>query len=289
MSVNFAVNLLLAILVGFCAWWGGYRLLRGTGKKFGILFAVILTGLVMIFPWSGKVMSIAGLLGIGILELRHRHNKKAYSYSQLTYEGGGIRRGLLPVEVGTLYSLTASNLFVLGLIELLQKGFVKVISNEGKGLRIALDENFRATRTILNPISRREARQEIAYQNRRLLTPAEDVLLEIFDQNSGKELGDYSIQPWIDVLSRTTDSKISGYDLVETQNYYKEYRSHRLTGIERGFFNSQEHIGWMILSRYLGDEDQRLAMDLLKKTRPSWLKEGENCIDWLNLWHSVSW
>ena len=289
MNTDLLLNIIVSILVGLIVWWGGFRFLRGTGKKLRLLLSILIAGVALIFPSVGRIIGFIGLLMIGALEIWSINNKRSYSYSQLTYEGGGIRRGLLPVEVGVLYSLTPSNLFVLGLVELLQKGFVSE-NNAGAGdFIVTIDQDFHQSRGILNPKLRREKRQEIAYQKKRLLSPSEDVLLEIFEQNKGKPLGDYSIQPWIDVLNRSVDSKLSGYNSDETQVYYKEFITHRLRGIESGYFNPQEYIGWMILSKYLGDKNDQIAQQLLNKTRPPWVHEGENFTDWLNMVRSVSW
>ena len=289
MNPDNLLNIIISILVGLLAWWGGYRVFRGTGKKLRILFSLILAGLAFTFPHIGRVIGFIGLIAIGGLEIWTINNKKAYSYSQLTYEGGGIRRGLLPVEVGALCALTPSNLFVLGLIDSIQKGFVQWSNDEGNGLIVTLEGDFKASREILNPKSRRENRQEIAFQKKKLLTPSDDVLLEIFEQNDGKSLGEYSIQPWIEVLNRSVDSKLSGYDVVETQGYYNEFITHRLSGIESGYFDAQDYLGWIVLSQYLGDKNAPVAHHLLKKTRPSWLKKGEEFTIWLNLVSSVSW
>ena len=289
MNIDNLMDIIISILVGLLTWWVGYRVFRGAGKKLRILISVFFAGLAFFFPHIGRVIGFIALIAIGGLELWISNNKKNYSYSQLTYEGGGIRRGLLPVEVGALYALTPSNLFVLGLIDSIQKGFVSWSNDAGKGLVVSVDMDFRNSRGILNPKSRRESRQEIAFQKKKLLTPTEDVLLEIFEQNDGKSLGDYSIQPWIEVLNRSVEAKLSGYDVVETQGYYKEFISHRLLGVESGYFNAQEYLGWMILSRYLGDTNAPIALQQLKKTRPSWLKKGEDITNWLNLVSSVSW
>lgn len=289
MNTDLLLNIIVSILVGLIVWWGGFRFLRGTGKKLRLLFSALAVGLALVFPSVGRIIGFIGLLMIGAVEIWYTRNKKAYSYSQLTYEGGGIQRGLLPVEVGVLYSLTPSNLFVLGLVELLQKEFVSLKNGGAGSLIVALDQDFHLSRELLNPKLRREKRQEIAYQKKGLLSPSEDVLLEIFGQNNGKSLGEYSIQPWIDVLNRSVITKLSGYDKIETQGYYKEFIAHRLKGIVAGYFNPQDYIGWMILSRHLGDKNDQIALQLLKKTRPSWLQEGENFLDWLNLVSSVSW
>jgi len=289
MNADDLLNIIVSILVGLIAWWGGFRLFRGTGKKIRLLFSAIVAGVALFFPSAGRIMGFVGLLSIGVLEIWQINNKKTFSYSQLTFEGGGIRNGLLPVEVGSLFSLTPSNLFVLGLIELIQKGFVSWKYVGEGGLIVSLVGDFRKSREILNPKSRREYRQEIAYQKKRLLTPAEDVLREIFEQNDGKSLGEYSIHPWIDVLNRSVVTKLTGYDRVETQGYYKKFIAHRLKGIESGYFNPQDYLGWMILSRYLGDKNDQIALQLLNKTRPAWLQEGENFSDWFNLVNTVSW
>lgn len=289
MRADNLLSIAISILVGLIVWWGYNRLFRGTAKKLGLVFSIILGGIAFVFPNLGKILGVVCFLAVVPLEVWHIKNKKTYSHIQLIYEGGGIRRGLQPVEVGALYSLTPNKLFALGFFALLEKGLVKSLSTGRGGLTVVLDDDFQHKDVILNPKSRRENRQEIAYQKKMQLSTSEDVLLEIFEQNVGKSLGDYSIQPWVDVLNRTVDNKLSGYDAVETQGYYKEFSAHRLGGIEEGHFNPQDYIGWMILSRYLGDINDQKANHWLNKSRPSWIQEGETIADWLNLVSSVSW
>jgi hypothetical protein len=283
------LSLFSGLLVGIGTWWTFTRVFRGTGKSLGLLFSLVMGGFGF---WNAGVGGPIGILLIvagSILEILQFSKKKEFSHSHLIFEGGGIRRGLSPVEVGFLNDLSPSGLFVLGLIDLLQKGLIEYSKTADGGLKVTLVEVFWNSRAILNPKSRRDARKSIAQRRMKELTDYEDVLLETLDQNADSSIGEFSIQHWIEYLNRSVNAKTSGFDIVETNHYYFEFIKHRLMSVESGYFKPLDYIGWMVLNLYLNDKNGQLTYKLLKKTRPSWLTEGEDLVKWLNFVKSVAW
>ena len=283
------ISLITGILTGLCAFWVYYRLFRGTGLKFGIIVSVLLSGFSFFSPVSGKLLAFI-LFSIGIvIELIINTQKRGYAHSQFVFEGGGIRRGLTPVEVGVLFKVETNDLFVLTLIDLIQKEFVEYRTLPDGGVVVNLRDDLESSQIILNPKLRRKNRKDIAFTNLRHMTDTEDALLELVAENVNQSLGNYSIQPWVDYLHRQVENKLSGYEVAQTRDYYLDFVNHRLSGVEEGHFDPSEYFGWMVLGMLLNERLSNLALGLIKNSHPSWIHEGESFINWLMRLKSIAW
>ena len=289
MTAFSSARLLVGLLIALGAWWVYHRLFLGTGRLPGVLIAILFGVVSYNFPDYGiPIITVLFIFG-SFLELRRWIKKEDYSYSHLIYEGGGIRRGLTSEEVGVLNHLDRSSLFVLGLIKLLKKGFVEYKQFPDGGITIKPTNELAPSSEVLHPQSRREARQFTARQKKELLTSSEDVLVEIFIQNSNLSVGEYSIQPWIDFINREVQAKISGYDQTQTVDYYQNYINHRLDGVAAGYFELEDYFDWLFLSAYLGVNNHSNLTKLLQNSRPGWIHESENVVSFANLIRSVRW
>lgn len=283
------ISLITGLLTALCAFWVYYRLFRGTGIKIGLIGSVLLGGFGFLSPSVGRLLAFI-LFSVGIvLELGGNAQKREYAHSQFRYEGGGIRRGLIPVEVGVLFNFANNELFVLALIDLLQKGFVRYTTLPEGGISIYLSEDYKSDHLILNPKQRKKHRKDIAFSNLKELTDTEDALLELIAKNSNYSLGSFSIQPWIDYLHRQVEFKLLGYEVDETKSYYQEFVSHRLHGVGEGSFEPFDYFGWMVLGISLSEKTAQLALSVIKNSRPDWILKDESFINWLFEVKSIAW
>jgi hypothetical protein len=269
--------------------WVYLRLTRGTGVISGVFLSLMVLVVGYKNPVVGRYLAVIFIFSVALVEVWVQLKKRKFSYSHLTYEGGGIRRGLSPPEAGALFDLPISALFVLGMVELLQKGFIRYIWLPDGGLVVKPAEDFLVQKKNFNPKARREARKEAAFERTQELTISDDILLEIFEQNMEQALGEYSIQIWVDYLHQKVGEEFSEYDFAQTKQYYRDYIKHRFRGIQKGFFSSRDYIGWLFLSLFAGNNFFTSTNKILTQTRPHWIDEGESLINWLKAVKSVEW
>lgn len=283
------ISLATGILTVLCAFWVYYRMFRGTGLNIGVIVSVLLGLSSFLSPVVGKILAFTlFLIGI-VFELIVNTQKREYAHSQFIYEGGGIRRGLIPVEVGVIFKLEFRELFVLALIDLLHKGYVVYKILPDGGIVVFLSDEFKFKQELISPKLRKKARMEIAFSKLRQLTDTEDALIELIANNSNHFLGSYSFQPWVDYLDRNVERKVSGYDIDQTRKYFQGFIGHRLRGVEEGHFDPQDYFGWMVLGMFLNDELSKPALGIIKNSHPDWLIEGESFINWLTEVNSIAW
>lgn len=280
MMTDRTILLLVSFLAALCGFWLYYRIFRGTGLRFGVVVALLLGGLSYVLPSVGKNLAFI-LFGTGIvIELLGVFQKRDFAHSRFIYEGGGIRRGFLPVEAGVIFGLTNQQLFILALLDLLQKRFVTQQSTPGGGISVQVFDGFAASKGILSPSLRREQRKEIAFENMRELSGAEDFLLEMFIQTPHQSLDKFALDPWGDYMKRQVNMKLRGFDFEVTKTYYRDFINHRVKGVNAGNFNATEYYGWMILGIYLDEVTSDLATELLKSSHPEWMRKGESLWYW---------
>ena len=283
------IPLITGFLTALCAFWVYYRLFRGTGLTFGMIGSGALGVFSFFSPTPGRLLAFI-LFSIGmVFELIVNTQKRQYAHSQYIYEGGGVRRGLIPMEVGVLFNFAINDLVVLALIDLLQKEYVTYTTLPEGGIFINLADDYKSDKIILNPKLRRKSRNEIAFSKLKELTKTEDVLLELISKNVDRSLGSYSIQPWIDYLHRQVNHKLSGYEIDQTRNYYQNFVRHRLHGVAEGHFEPPDYYGWMAFGRFLNEELSELALGVMKNSHPDWIPEGESFINWVLELRSIAW
>lgn len=261
---------------------GGYflvtKLLRGSGRLLGVVLAIILGGLAWVYPAAGTVALVllsSALVGVVILE---HSQKKDVAHSQLIFEGGGIRRGLTPVEVGTLLEVSPGDLLVVSVSALLQKGILERVDQGLVGLRVK--PLFQTGRDVINPAERTAARKKAARDHSKVLSVEEELLLELFWQHIPPSSEKFPIQLWVEKAIQECNLKLGGYDRSQSKVYYHNYMAHRFEGVEKGFFQRDEYVPWMVLDIFAHTQDEAFLLDMIEKTRPAWLHEGESLIDW---------
>jgi hypothetical protein len=213
-------------------------------------------------------------------EIIYQRRRRTFQAVGMVYEGGGIRRGFTPVEVGILLDLTEDKLLILGLIELLQKEFL--VTTVGNEITVEIAELLAVSGEILNPKDRRQARKAISRDQAQILTDAEDVLLELIRQHQGKPISTLAPGVWVEELSTSLEWAMGGFDLQQTREYYDAYITHRLNGVVAGHFQAEEYVGWMAIARFNSIIPPESLNTMIQKTRPAWLP-GESFDKWLNL------
>ncbi len=182
------LDLIVAVIAAIGFGWCYYRLFKGTGLLFGVVLELVIGMAVLNFP----VVGIWVALGLGIaafgLEVRHHQQRKAYLGAQMTYEGGGIRRGLTPVQAGVLFERSEGEVLELGLVEALGAGTIELQKRGEIGFRLA--DHLRMGEAIINPVEKREARKQAGREAFQVISGTDDILLELVRQQEGKRLGE---------------------------------------------------------------------------------------------------
>lgn len=262
---------------------GGYflvtQLLRGAGMITAGLAGLLFGALAWFFPAFGVgTLIVLAMAGIGSA-VWQKKLQKDIAHSQLVFEGGGVRRGLTPVEVGTLFEISTKGLLVVSITTLLQKGILKR-TGEGDSSRLRVNPEIQAGKEIINPTDRTVARKKAAREHGQVLSPEEDMLLELFWQQIEPSSDVFPFQIWADKAAQECETKLGGYDRSQSVMYYHNYMAHRFEGVGKGFFSQEEYVPWMVLDVFAHTHDSHALREMMQKTRPAWLRAGESLFDW---------
>jgi hypothetical protein len=272
-------NLIIAVIAAVGFGWSYYRLFKGTGLVIGVVLEIVVGLAVLKFSGVG----IWAALGLGItaflLEVRHHRQRKQYLSGRMTFEGGGIRRGLSPVEVGMLFRRSNGEILQLGLIEALGEGTIRLLEGDGVGFKLA--DHLRISSQMINPVEKREARKKAGRDALQVISPTDDILLELVRQYEGKPAREMPANIWLEKVKEETEFAMTGFDLEQTLEYYDAFITHRLMGVAGDHFEADEYLGWMLLAEQARILEPKAVAAVAGKIKPDWLPEGD-LREWLD-------
>ncbi|MFZ0543877.1 MAG: hypothetical protein WAM60_00470 [Candidatus Promineifilaceae bacterium] len=213
-SVRFILGTIVVVLFTFAF----LRFSGGTGITLWFLMA---GGIIWLLASSvGSVLLALPLavvlVGANEMSLAGRKGKYLPAIAQV--EGGGIKRGLTAPEAAVLLELPLNKVLLLVLFGLLEKGVVRAVSYEPLELRVAeeFDTGSRKDK------EKRGYRLKVAQDIGIVLRDYEHIFLDTLARNPGKTISEINFSPSIKSLITHTAERLKGFDLSDTQDYYKK-------------------------------------------------------------------
>mgnify|MGYP000880655146 FL=1 len=218
---NPAVRLILGALSAILFIFLFFRFSGGTGFTLFFLLAGVLGCLFAASP-------IAQLIALPILvvlvivnewHLKTRRNKYLPAIAQV--EGGGIKRGLTAPESAVLLEMPFGKVLTLVVFGLLSKGILRQV--EASPLTVEVAEDFRVLGKpeLDNAKSRDKFRRKVAQEKGTILHKYEEPFLYLIEQNAGKPVQKVDFSAAVESLIKQTGAKMKGFDLSDTQDYYR--------------------------------------------------------------------
>ena len=198
-----------------------FRFSGGTGFS---VFAILTAGLAFLLfsiPFSVLLAPFAliPLLVLNEKSLKRRH--KAYLPAIAQVEGGGIKRGLTAPESAVLLEMPLSKVLTLVMFGLLEKSIVSVTKDAP--LTVEVTEEFRVLNRndLNNDKERRQYRRDVAQAKGTIIHNYEDGYLTQLERHPGKPVRDIDFSTPTEALIKVTAAKMKGFDLSDTQEYYR--------------------------------------------------------------------
>lgn len=199
-----------------------FRFSGGTGcAVFGFL-AVILVGLFILSPLS-VIFAIPIFVTLAILnENSLKKKRKDYLPAIANVEGGGIKRGLTAPEAGVLLEMPFNKILLLVIFGMLEKGLVQHIKDDP--LVVEVSQAFQTWHIPENRKSikqRRDLRVRAAQKQGTVIHSYEHYFLDELERKSGRAVKDINFSKAMERLITITTKKMKGFDLSDTQDYYR--------------------------------------------------------------------
>lgn len=193
---------------------GFFRFTHGTGCA---LFFILsgLSGLILAAVPGLHFLAWPALGGLAFLVERTLKQKKVsqqktYLPAMATVEGGGIKRGLTAPQAAVLLELPMSKVLTLVIFGLLKKGVVEKVKDDP--LEVQVNPDY--------VVSRKE-RLKAAGQEGSILHDYEHAFIERLSLHKGA-LKECDLNEALGGLVKTVVNRMSGFDLDETQDYYRQ-------------------------------------------------------------------
>jgi hypothetical protein len=217
-ETRFIIGAVVVILFAFLF----FRFSGGTGCVVFGIFTVILVILFINSPLSVLYTIPLFIALIIVNETSLKKRRKDYLPPIANVEGGGIKRGLTAPEAAVLLEMPLNKILTLVIFGLLEKRLVQHVKDDP--LVVEVSPEFRTWQDPENRKSiklRRDLRSKAAQQQGTVIHSYEHHFLDQFEQKPGKAVQDINFSKAMERLIALTAQKMKGFDLSDTQEYYR--------------------------------------------------------------------
>ncbi|MFC1571966.1 hypothetical protein ACFL6M_00045 [Candidatus Eisenbacteria bacterium] len=205
---------LIALMLFAVFYW---RLTGGTGYTLGGILIIAL-GVATYFSSRVEVYAILVLIPVMVaIEIFLRRPKTQYLPAVAEMEGGGVKRGLTPVEVAILMEKPLHRVLGLVLFGMLRKGIIVLESN--KPLRVRIHKAFLEKGKLIS--NRKKTRSKIARSLGTTIQGYEHGFLEQIAADESACVADVDFSKPMTVLVLQTVRRVRGCGFTETLAHYQ--------------------------------------------------------------------
>ena len=202
----------ILVAVAFFRFSGGTGLSVFVFIACGLIFGMFVSPLLvlMAFPLS--------ILLIILVERSLKKKKESYLPAIAQVEGGGIKRGLTAPEAAVLLELPLNKVLLLIMFGLLDKRVVTL--EDDSPLTVKVDKGYVVdgkTKT-----KRRHARRKEAKKQGIVLRGYEHGVIDVLQEHGNKPVHKQDFGEPVRALIKSVAAKMKGFDLSDTQDYYKK-------------------------------------------------------------------
>ena len=212
-SLGLIAVILLAVLF--------FRFSGGTGFTVFVILAALSIFIFVVSPLAAICVPPLLLPFLALNEISLKKKKKTYLPPIAQVEGGGIKRGLTAPEAAILLEVPFNKVLTLIIFGLLEKGLVE--QTKASPLTVTVVDAYRAMDrdALTNNRERRKFRRRVAQNNGTVIHNYENTFMNFIEVNSGKAVGDIKFSKAMEGLLKGTAAKMKGFDLSDTQDYYR--------------------------------------------------------------------
>jgi hypothetical protein len=237
-------------------YWSFKRLFFSSGKI--VFFGLGVVGSITIYYFQIGFVLVFIIHTILILLARKGKQFSKYSGAKAIFEGGGIMRGLTPVEASILLETPYHEVLSLLFSEFALKEIVSI--SQAHPLKVEITEKISLGGQGDSLLERKEMRKAKAQNNHLLIYPYEDDFIEYLEQNAKINLTDLNFAFLVESLVERVADRVAGFNLPQTTEYYGQIIDRVKGEIEAGdylFLTNEDsvvkNIGWLLLDNNLRD------------------------------------
>lgn len=225
-----------------------FRFTWGTGVSVFVILLAGILGLLYVIPLSILLVFPLTLILFALNERRILNQKEHYLPAIAQVEGGGIKRGLTAPEAAVLLEMPLNKILTLLIFGLLEKGLCVQAGETPLVVEVAAEyEGIKLTRK-----RRRAHRLKVAQELGVVIRSYEHYFLDKIEENK-RPVKDIDFSDPMKKLIEHTVRRMKGFDLSDTQEYYKKIISKAMKEAKSiGELPEREryldrHLQWLLL------------------------------------------
>ena len=247
-----------------------FRFSGGTGLT---VFALLSCGLIYVLAMNAawQLFMLPGMAAVaGLNEWYLSQRKPRYLPAIAQVEGGGIKRGLTAPEAAVLLELPLNKVLTLILFGLLEKRVVTATSHDP--LQLKVSPEFQVAKG--SAVQRRKQRVQIAQRQGVVLRTYEHGFIDVLTVNGDRPVHELDFSEPVKHLLEHTAQRLKGFDLSDTQDYYRKIVARALQEAQRiGEIPEREryidrHLQWLLM----GDSYRDVFTHRGYHYRPIWVR-----------------
>lgn len=184
----------------------------------------------LLWRWLGGAISlvlgclplaIPALVFFAIIRAIVRGSKPNYLPPIAQTEGGGIKRGLTAPEAAVLLELPLTKILGLVIFGMLEKGLIRQTDHDP--LKLEVIEDFRVANrpNMADDASRAKFRRQVAQQKGTVIHAYELPFLNLIELHPNTDVSKLAVVKPMQALVDGVAAKMKGFDLSDTQDYYR--------------------------------------------------------------------
>jgi hypothetical protein len=240
------------------------RIFRGTGKMV-LLIAWLILAILSTFSFQAVQILFWGcLVFVLVYESWRVIRFPRYKKANAVFETNQILRGLSPIETALFIGLDKSEVFIVALLNLTDKGIL-TIGREVDSLIVSVADEYRLGHASISADERASVRRRIARDNDQVIQPFEDVFIELISSHDGGLVSEINFDIWYQYLDNHFNNLDPVYDFHQTSDYARKIVE-KMAAPDSAYSAGKRNLSaWKAIWLFdRGQED-------LKDHRPGWL------------------
>ncbi len=199
---------------------------RTTGGSGMALYLILLVGLfICLISWPPMSLFVLPLIIALTLtiekKLKRRGTRRRYLPAIAEVEGGGIKRGLTAPEAAVLLEMPLNKVLTLVIFGLLEKGVLEQVQADPLIVRVQEDYRTHNHPELSKLAERKKYRRKVAREKGTVIHDYEDRFLDEIERHKNVPIQEMDFTRAMKWLISNTAKKMKGFDLSDTQEYYR--------------------------------------------------------------------
>jgi len=136
-------------------------------------------------------------------------------------EGGGIKRGLTAPEAAVILEMPLNKVLALVIFGMLEKGLLRQVDDTPLKVEVAPPYRVADKADLKDAKARAAYRRTVAQQQGTVIHKYEDAFLDLIEAHPDKPVKQLNVVAAMEKLVKDTAAKMQGFDLSDTQDYYR--------------------------------------------------------------------